>query len=278
MSYLKLALPIMIALIAIFTVLGCWYTIDQGDIGVVLTNGAISEDTGPGLHFKFPWVQRVVEISTQTQRDAFEYSASNDERMEGYTKDQQSSWVALSINYHVTNPDQVYARFGSVKAMEDRVIDPRANEQVRNILGQFSAQQVIDDRAHFNGLVLQAIMKAIDGPIVVESVQVEDIKFSKAFETSVEARMQAIVRQQQAEAEKQKTMIDADANKYKVEAEADATKYAGLAEAAALSAKADALSKNGNLATLNAIDKWDGTLPTQMVPGSALPFLNLGGK
>jgi regulator of protease activity HflC (stomatin/prohibitin superfamily) len=52
-------------LIAITVLFGSWYTIDQGQRGVLLTNGAITATEGPGLHFKVPWFQSVVKVSTQ---------------------------------------------------------------------------------------------------------------------------------------------------------------------------------------------------------------------
>jgi hypothetical protein len=36
-----------------------------------------------------------------------------------------------------------------------------------------------------------------------------------------------------------------------------------------------ALRDNPGLPTLTAAEKWNGVLPTTMVPGNALPFLNL---
>ncbi len=40
-------------------------------------------------------------------------------------------------------------------------------------------------------------------------------------------------------------------------------------------AKGIALRANADLVQLQAVEKWDGKLPTTMVPGSALPFVNL---
>nr|DAY32506.1 MAG TPA: High frequency of lysogenization C protein [Caudoviricetes sp.] len=42
--------------------------------------------------------------------------------------------------------------------------------------------------------------------------------------------------------------------------------------------KGESISKNPNIIQLNAIEKWSGQLPTQMVPGSSVPFINVGGK
>ena len=108
------------------------------------------------------------------------------------------------------------------EGMEARVISPKTYEQLKNVFGQFDAADAIQKRASLNAEVYAAIRGAVRGPIVIDSVQVEDITFSTQYEDAVEARMQAIVKQQQAEADKQKRIIDADAAAYEVKAAADA--------------------------------------------------------
>jgi hypothetical protein len=44
---------------------------------------------------------------------------------------------------------------------------------------------------------------------------------------------------------------------------------------AAIRARADALRANADLVQLQAVEKWDGKLPTTMVPSTALPSSNL---
>jgi regulator of protease activity HflC (stomatin/prohibitin superfamily) len=155
----------------------------------------------------------------------------------------------------------------------------RAYEQLKNVFGQFDAADAIQKRALLNAEVFAAIRSSVRGPVTIDSVQIEDITFSTQYEAAVEARMQAIVKQQQAEADKQKRIIDADASAYEVKAAADAKAHQiqvqGQAEAGAIKARGDALRDNPGLPTLVASEKWNGVLPTTMVPGNALPFLNL---
>ena len=49
----------------------------------------------------------------------------------------------------------------------------------------------------------------------------------------------------------------------------------GEAEAAAIEARAKALGTNPNLVTLVQAERWNGVLPTTMVPGSAVPFVSV---
>ena len=269
----------LIGIVALMIVLSTYFTIDQGERGVILHNGAIVGEAEPGLHFKLPIITSIEKISVQIQKEAFEKGANADTRLEAYSRDQQPATIAMAVNYHVTDASGVYAQYGSLENMTSRIINSRAYEQLKNVFGQFDAADAIQKRALLNAEVFAAIRNSVRGPVVIDSVQIEDITFSSQYEAAVEARMQAIVKQQQAEADKQKRIIDADASAYEVKAAADAKAHQievqGAAEAGAIKARGDALRDNPGLPTLVASEKWNGVLPTTMVPGNALPFLNL---
>jgi regulator of protease activity HflC (stomatin/prohibitin superfamily) len=274
------AFGIGVGVLAVLLVLASTYfTIDQGERGVILHYGAIAGEAEPGLHFKLPIITSIEKISVQVQKEAFEKTAAGDTRLQAYSRDQQPATIALAVNYHVTDASVVYAQYGSLENMKSRIINSRAYEQLKNVFGQFDAADAIQKRALLNAEVFAAIRNAVRGPVVIDSVQIEDITFSTQYETAVEARMQAIVKQQQAEADKQKRIIDADASAYEVKAASDAKAHQiqvqGNAEAGAIKARGDALRDNPGLPTLVAAEKWNGILPTTMVPGNALPFLNL---
>ena len=269
-----------VAIIALVMIaLSTYFTIDQGERGVILHNGAVVGEAEPGLHFKMPIITSIEKISVQIQKESFAKTTEGDARMQAYSRDQQPATIALSVNYHVTDASAVYAQYGSLTNMESRIINPKTYEQLKNVFGQFDAADAIQKRASLNADVYTAIRAAVRGPVVIDSVQIEDITFSSQYEAAVESRMQAVVKQQQAEADKQKRIIDADASAYEVKAAADAKAHQievqGGAEAGAIKARGDALRDNPGLPTLVAAEKWNGVLPTTMVPGNALPFLNL---
>ena len=72
-----------------------------------------------------------------------------------------------------------------------------------------------------------------------------------------------------------KAKAEADAQRQRFTAEADGIRMRGEAEAASIRAKAEALAANTNLVSLNAVEKWDGVLPSTQVPGAALPFIGI---
>ena len=166
-----------------------YFTIDQGERGVILHWGAIAGEAEPGLHFKIPVVTTVEKISVQIQKLPFEKTTQGDYRMESYSRDQQPAMIALSVNYHVTDVSAIYAQYGSLGNMETRIISPKAFEQLKNRFRPvWTPTTTIQKRAALNAQVYNAIRGAIRGPVVIDSVQIEDISFSQQYEAAVEAR------------------------------------------------------------------------------------------
>jgi len=280
-SIVTTAVAVLFGVILVF---GSWYTVDQTERGVLLSNGAFTEVIQPGLHFKLPWVQSVYKIDMQTKNFTFD-------KVNSYSADQQPADLKISVTLHVS-PDKVpemYSRFGGdEKAAISRLIAPHMNQEVKVVFGQYTAAKAISARGQLNADAAAALTQAIayDPIFVIEGVQIEDISFSPDYIRSVEARMQAEVavqqRQQELAQEKIKaeiavTQANGRANSVRAEAQAaaDATVLRGNAEATAIRAKAEALSSNSNLIALTQAEKWNGALPTTMVPGSAVPFIGV---
>jgi regulator of protease activity HflC (stomatin/prohibitin superfamily) len=249
-----------------------YYTIDQGERGVVQRTGATIGTSEPGLHFKLPLIDKVAHISVQQQTQRYP-------KVQAYSRDQQPADLVISVTFHVSDPEQVYSQYGNVENMLVRLVDPRVYEQVKNVFGRFDAASAIQDRVKLNAEVAAAVRGAIKGPLVVESVQIENIDFSDSYERAVEDRMQATVLQQKALAEKARRITEADAAAYEVKAAADAQAHAiqikGDAEASAIKARGQALRDNPNIPSLVTAEKWDGHLPSTMPPGGSVPFLNV---
>jgi regulator of protease activity HflC (stomatin/prohibitin superfamily) len=257
----SLALLAVIVLVVLSVLSSSWYTVDQGERGVLLRNGAVIGEAEPGLGFKIPIFDTVEHISIQSQNSRYS-------DVKTYSRDQQPATLRVSVNYHVTDPRTVYTDYKSIQNMIDRLVTPQVYTWSENIFGQFNAVSAVQDRAQLNNELAIALRKVVHGPLTVESVQIENIDFSGKYEEAVEARMEATVRQQQAEAEAAATRTRADAAAYAVKAQ-------GEAEASAIRNRGDALRDNPGLPALVTAEKWDGHLPTTMVPGGTVPFLKV---
>ncbi|MFK3781421.1 prohibitin family protein [Agrobacterium sp. NPDC089420] len=282
-----------IAIAVLSVVFGSWYTIDQGERGVILRYGAIAGTAEPGLGFKLPLIDSIVRISVQSKSKVYEH-------MEAYSRDQQPAVVKLSVNYRipVDQVASVYEQYGSEDGLLGRLVERKVFEESKTVFGRFAAVTAIQERGRLNQEVAQAIQDSVRGPVIIDSVQIENIDFSDAYEASIEQRMLAEVEvqklRQNAEREKVQAEItvtranaDADARRADAQAQADAVRLQaqadseairlrGDAEAQAIKARGDALRDNPGLVSLTQAEKWDGKLPTTMLPNGALPMIDLG--
>jgi regulator of protease activity HflC (stomatin/prohibitin superfamily) len=144
----------------------------------------------------------------------------------------------------------------------------------------------VQNRVQLVNDISAAIKATITGPVIIDSVQVENIDFSDAYEKAIEARMAAEVqvktREQQLATEQVQAQIrvtqaqaEADSQVAQAKADALATELRGRAEAEAIKARAQALASNQNLVELTKAERWNGELPTTMLPNTALPFIDL---
>jgi regulator of protease activity HflC (stomatin/prohibitin superfamily) len=234
----------------------------------VLRFSAIVAEEPPGLHFKVPWIDSVRMITVQNQTRRYQ-------NLEAYSRDQQPANLTVSVTYAVSDPSAIYEQYGDLDGATMRLIDPRMTSDVKTIFGQYDAVRAIQERAALNADVSSAVTASITGPVNIISVQIENIDFSEAYEQSVEQRMLAQVEIQRREQNLRTTEVEAQIARTRAEGEAEAIRLRGEAEAAAIRARADALRANADLVQLQAVEKWDGKLPTTMVPSTALPFIDL---
>jgi regulator of protease activity HflC (stomatin/prohibitin superfamily) len=280
--------------VALIIALGSWYTVDQTERGVVLRNGAVIGTAQPGLGFKLPLFDSVEKVSVRTTTYTWD-------KMNSYSFDQQPADLKISVTLRAA-PEKVsdlYAKFGRLDAAVNQVVSPVVNQQVKVVFGRYTAVKAIQDRGALNSAIKDAITDTpkYDPMIVIESVQLENIEFSANYLHSIEQRMLAEVEvqklQQNAEREKVQAQItvtqatakanavraeaqaNADATRLNGEAQATNIRITGEAQAAAIEARAKALGTNPNLVTLVQAERWNGVLPTTMVPGSAVPFVSV---
>jgi regulator of protease activity HflC (stomatin/prohibitin superfamily) len=262
---------VVAGLIALAVIGGSFYTVDQGERGVILRNGAVVGTAEPGLGFKLPIVDSVREINVQTQARVYE-------KVMVYSRDQQNANLQVSVNYRLATDqvEKIYSEFGGQDGIVTRLLDRQVPEEVKNVFGRFNAVTAIQERARLGMEIQDAIQKASNNTMmIVESVQVENIDFSDAYEKSIEQRMLAEVEVQKVQQNAEREKVQAEIAVIQAKAQADAVKLQGDAEAHAINARGKALRDNPALIELVQAEKWDGKLPTTMVPGQTVPFINV---
>ena len=284
MRFLRTVVFSIAVLFGVGLVFGGFYTVAPGERGVVVRLGQIRTTAEPGLHFKLPYVDTVRLISVQTH-------VMRLEKVESYSKDQQPADIRISVNWEIpaSAVAEVVAEYGNELQLIDRLVAPRVHSEFKVVFGQFTAVTAIQERGRLTTEATAALQHAVQGPVRIVGLQIENIDFSDAYEKSIEQRMLAEVEvqklRQNAEREKVQAEItvtvaraNADAVRQRALADAEAIRMRGEAEAAAIRARGAALKENPGLVDLAAVERWNGVLPTHMIPGGTMPFIELGDK
>ena len=270
----------LLAVLLLIALMGSWYTVNETERGVLLRNGALVGVVEPGLSFKIPLIETVKRISVQS-------NATTYQGLQAYSKDQQTATLNVSVSWHVVPAEvgKVYMQYQDLDGLVSRLISRQVPTQVENVFGQYNAVSAVQNRGKFVADVTKAIKDSISGPVVIDGVQVENIDFSDDYERSIALRMKAEVevktREQMLATEQVEAQIvvtraqaEADSKVAQAKADAEATRLRGNAEADAIKAKTLALSSNPMLIELTKAERWDGKLPTTVLPNGTLPFID----
>ena len=270
----------LLAVLLLIALMGSWYTVNETERGVLLRNGALVGVVEPGLSFKIPLIETVKLISVQS-------NATTYQGLQAYSKDQQTATLNVSVSWHVVPAEvgKVYMQYQDLDGLVSRLISRQVPTQVENVFGQYNAVSAVQNRGKFVADVTKAIRDSVTGPVVIDGVQVENIDFSDDYERSIALRMKAEVevktREQMLATEQVEAQIvvtraqaDADSKVAQAKADAEATRLRGSAAAGASEAKTLALSSNPMLIELTKAERWDGKLPTTVLPNGTLPFID----
>lgn len=279
-AFISGIVALFVIVVGLSVVLGSWYTVAEGYRGVIARNGKVIGMAEPGLHFKLPVFDSVYDMSIQTQKAEFK-------RISSYSRDIQLSESAVAVNYRL-KPDFVLSMYSEVgTGYADRIMFGRLEKRFKEVLGKFSAADIVGQRDVVSDQVEERISADMEPfGVVVEDLQIVNIDFSDSYEAAVEAAARAEAEVKKARQELERVRVDAErqvaeaqakakATREAADAEAYATEKRGAAEASAIAARGKALRDNPELVQLITAEKWNGVLPQTMVPGGALPFIEV---
>lgn len=161
----------------------------------------------------------------------------------------------IGVNVPQVVRDAVNAESSKVTA--ETMYGPQKEDFIKRIQTRvqehFAPRGIVVENLYLNGQI------DLPGPVV------------EALNRKIEATQKA----QQRENELRQTQAEAAKEIAAAEGAKTAAILRAEGEAQALNIKGQALSKNPGVVELNAIDKWDGKLPTFMGGNGPLPFLNI---
>ncbi|MBR1825327.1 MAG: prohibitin family protein [Alphaproteobacteria bacterium] len=241
----------VVALIAVCCIFSSFFVIDAGYRGVKSTLGTVEEYSYQnGVGFKAPFITKVIEFDVRTKK--------MNEKTSCYTADMQTAEIDYTVTYNLKgdNVHMLYTQVG--QDYEAKKIVPILNDVIKSTIGQWQAQELVSNRDSARISVTAGLQQKLDSRYFENvSFQFNNIDYSDAFEKSIEAK---VIAGQQAE----KAINDTK----RIEQEAHQKVIAAEADAKAMTIKAEALAKNKGLTEYEAVQKWDGKLPTYMFGGS----------
>lgn len=282
------------AVFVVFPVLfGAWYTVPEGHVGIVKQFGKAIEQTDPGFHLKFPFVQSVENMEVRQRKSVEEMSAA--------TENQLPITAIVSVNWTVQKESamDIFIKYGGLEQFESRILDPKLRQVAKAELSKFRADELIRERENARTAIQNELVEVVAGlPIIIDSPQIENINLPPQYMEAVMAkeraredaereknvlekqRLEALQKVNTADAEKQAAEKTADGKAYAIRAEAEARAEAirmeGEAEADKVRAINEALAANPMLVEYEKAKRWDGAVP-KMMTGDGTGFLmNLG--
>lgn len=283
-SFAAIARAVACLVCAIAVAGSCISYVPTGYTGIVTTFGKVHAETlDAGINFHAPW-DNVIKMDNREQRIAFQ--------LEAFSKDIQQVSVQGSINYNIDKATamNLYRDVGVEYATI--LISPRIQEDVKIIIAKYTAENLIENRQAMSDAIYELLKTELaDKGINIISLAVENIDFTDAFESAVEAKQVATQEKQRAKTlQEQQTMETeqkAERDRIAAQAAADVARIEADAEAYALQVHAEAEANantkiNASLTTqlidYNKILRWDGKLPTFMGGSETIPVLNLGNE
>lgn len=277
----------VIALVVALVMIGisCFSSVPTGYTGILTTFGRVENETmEAGFHLKAPW-QSIVKMNNQEQRKSF--------TLEAFSSDIQQVNVSGSINYNIdkTTAMTLYREVGTAYA--DTLIIPRLYENTKAVFSHYKAEELISNRDALSDEIRDMMIADMKGyGVNVLSISIEDVDFTDAFTTAVEAKQVASQNKLKAETEQeQQTMearaaaerrqieAEAQAEVERINADAEAYRIKTQSEAEAEANKKIAESLSEQLIEYNYANSWNGQLPSTFVgDGDAIPVIQTSGE
>lgn len=239
----------------------CFTQVSASHIGVVTTFGQIQAETLPeGPHLVNP-VSRVAEVFTGV-------GVAKVEKAQAASKDLQSVHTDLTMNYRV-DPAKARALYAMTPSLdyEAAYIQPAMQEVFKAVVSRYTAEELVTKRHLVSTDIQNALVSKLSAyGFLIRDINITGFAFSKAFDEAIEAKVTASQKAEQAERDLQRVKFEADQKIAQAQ---------GEAKAIAIQAEAIKTTGGEEYLRLQAINRWDGKLPTYMTSGAPLPFVSV---
>ena len=219
---------VILVILVLVVIVSCINIVQQSKAYVVERLGAFHSVWGVGLHFKLPFIERVVKkVSLKEQVADFDPQPV-------ITKDNVTMQIDTVIYFQITDP-KLYT-YGVEYPM--CAIENLTATTLRNIIGELELDQSLTSRDTINAKMRSILDEATDPwGIKVNRVELKNILPPREIQNAMEKQMKAERERResilQAEGEKASKVLIAEGEKQSVLLQADAAKQAKIMAAEA---------------------------------------------
>ena len=235
----KIIVAAIAAVIVVIGFLSSVKVVGTGQVGVVTQYGKVTgRELDEGLSFVFPFgVQKVTIYDVKLQKQTVDSKAASSDLQD------VSSQIVLNYNLRRENISKLHQSIGDT--YEDKVITPAINEVFKAASAKYNASELISKRNELKSTTQNIISERLTKyGITVDELSITNFEFSSNFSKAIEDKQVA-----QQNAERAKFNLEAA----KTDAEAQKAQRETLSQ--------EYLQKQ-------AIEKWDGKMPTYMGGGA----------
>lgn len=237
-----------IALAAVLLASGCFYRVGQGEEAIVLTFGRVTDTKGPGLYWKIPLIQSVIQESVtaiHTCEYGFRTTQAGTARSAAHYTDVADESVMLTSDDSIVSIEAVYQyTIRDVKQYAFDIDDPQGTLQLafEAILRRNIQNRPLDDallnKEEIERQVLpdfQALIDTYEMGVKINDVRIQNItvptEVASAYEDVNNAKNEKTKRLDEAEKYANQILPVARSNAYQTLQEAEGYKAETVAAA-----------------------------------------------
>lgn len=244
-----------------------YHIVESGQVGVVTKFGAVQGEILPeGLHPINPISTKVIPIDVRVQKIEAEATASS--------KDLQNVTSVVALNFYLDKEkaDVIFQSLGL--NYHQTIIQPAIQESIKSATADYTAEQLITKRPEVKRDVFNSLKQRLEkNNIIVTDFSIVDFNFTTEFNKAIERKQ--IAEQLALTAKNDLQRIQTEAEQAKAKATGEAQANLELAKAQAEAQRLLAESINDEILQLEAIKKWDGTMPMVMGEGNGQAFFDI---
>ncbi|UZR93909.1 prohibitin family protein [Chondrinema litorale] len=257
------------AVLIVFLLFSTFYIVNPGNVGVITKFGAVQGDIlSEGIHLINPVSTKIIPINVRVQKIEADATASS--------KDLQNVTSKVALNFFLSKEkaNTIFQELG----LDYRVtiIEPAIQESIKSATAAYTAEELITKRPDVKQDVFASIKDRLEkNNIIVTDFSIIDFNFTEEFNKAIEKKQ--IAEQLALTAKNDLNRIQTEAQQALAKAEGEANANLAIAKAQAESQRLLKESVNNDILELQAIEKWDGTLPMVIGEGNGNAFFDIVG-